>query len=126
PGEAAELAPEERGKADRRAVFEVRTDRLEPDRQAAARETDRKRRGRLTGERGQRRVEQDRKSTRLNSSHVSISYADFRLKKKKRSEGLHASVEYRNAALSPPGAQCDGDRLSVHCVLGTFHVRASS
>src|SRR5699024_11464696 len=30
------------------------------------------------------RVERDRKSTRLNSSHVSISYAVFCLKKKKR------------------------------------------
>src|SRR5690625_7095081 len=27
--------------------------------------------------------DEDRKSTRLNSSHVAISYADFRLKKKK-------------------------------------------
>src|SRR5207249_12239873 len=32
---------------------------------------------------GQRRQRRDRKSTRLNSSHVSISYAVFRLKKKK-------------------------------------------
>src|SRR6266496_5835017 len=33
---------------------------------------------------GPRRVEQDRKSTRLNSSHVEISYAVFCLKKKKK------------------------------------------
>src|SRR5438477_7036735 len=33
--------------------------------------------------RKQRRVRQDRKSTRLNSSHMSISYAVFCLKKKK-------------------------------------------
>src|SRR5690348_18204540 len=33
----------------------------------------------------------DRKSTRLNSSHPSISYAVFCLKKKKRKEGEHAS-----------------------------------
>src|SRR5699024_12565559 len=32
------------------------------------------------------RVQQDRKSTRLNSSHVSISYAVFCLKKKKKRE----------------------------------------
>src|SRR5438067_10514626 len=32
----------------------------------------------------------DRKSTRLNSSHVSISYAVFCLKKKDRSIGEHA------------------------------------
>src|SRR3712207_7232784 len=31
------------------------------------------------------RVEQDRKSTRLNSSHANISYAVFCLKKKKKS-----------------------------------------
>src|SRR6266487_5897074 len=38
-------------------------------------------------------VQRDRKSTRLNSSHPSISYAVFCLKKKKRSDGygcLHA------------------------------------
>src|SRR5699024_12877582 len=33
-----------------------------------------------------RAVSQDRKSTRLNSSHVSISYAVFCLKKKKKKE----------------------------------------
>src|SRR5438874_5094347 len=34
----------------------------------------------------QKRVVEDRKSTRLNSSHVEISYAVFCLKKKKREE----------------------------------------
>src|SRR5690606_42127259 len=34
-------------------------------------------------------VEKDRKSTRLNSSHVKISYAVFCLKKKKRSKSQH-------------------------------------
>src|SRR5438067_3893520 len=38
------------------------------------------------GERKEDRGEKDRKSTRLNSSHVSISYAVFCLKKKKREE----------------------------------------
>ena len=33
---------------------------------------------------GQMAVNKDRKSTRLNSSHVSISYAVFCLKKKKK------------------------------------------
>src|SRR5204862_8237665 len=33
-------------------------------------------------------IERDRKSTRLNSSHVEISYAVFCLKKKKRNERL--------------------------------------
>src|SRR5437868_9056571 len=34
-------------------------------------------------------IPQDRKSTRLNSSHVSISYAVFCLKKKKTKQHLH-------------------------------------
>src|SRR5690348_17769943 len=38
---------------------------------------------RLVGRRGRVDVELDRKSTRLNSSHPSISYAVFCLKKKK-------------------------------------------
>src|SRR5438132_10767088 len=33
----------------------------------------------------------DRKSTRLNSSHTVISYAVFCLKKKNKTEGLHAA-----------------------------------
>src|SRR5699024_12034900 len=39
--------------------------------------------GEHAGRPGQQPVERDRKSTRLNSSHVSISYAVFCLKKKK-------------------------------------------
>src|SRR5207249_11129587 len=35
--------------------------------------------------------EEDRKSTRLNSSHVSISYAVFCLKKKKKTKYTHTS-----------------------------------
>src|SRR5690625_6036787 len=35
-------------------------------------------------ENGLKRLERDRKSTRLNSSHVAISYAVFCLKKKKK------------------------------------------
>src|SRR5437868_13633811 len=46
--------------------------------------------------RGQARVEQrtvkDRKSTRLNSSHVSISYAVFCLKKKKKKKQKQSDV----------------------------------
>src|SRR5262245_64177462 len=38
------------------------------------------------GEHGRRAHEQDRKSTRLNSSHLGISYAVFCLKKKKSTE----------------------------------------
>src|SRR5690625_6200256 len=39
-----------------------------------------------------RRLGKDRKSTRLNSSHVAISYAVFCLKKKKRREGTNRGV----------------------------------
>src|SRR5262245_62399670 len=35
---------------------------------------------------------QDRKSTRLNSSHLGISYAVFCLKKKNRNEGLNSDI----------------------------------
>src|SRR5699024_12166595 len=35
----------------------------------------------------------DRKSTRLNSSHVSISYAVFCLKKKKKKYRLHSTIQ---------------------------------
>src|SRR5438067_10760694 len=38
----------------------------------------------------------DRKSTRLNSSHVSISYAVFRLKKKTRSSSKGPCHSYTN------------------------------
>src|SRR5699024_11574329 len=43
------------------------------------------REGRLRARRARPRQVEDRKSTRLNSSHVSISYAVFCLKKKKKS-----------------------------------------
>src|SRR5258705_8299577 len=39
-------------------------------------------------DRGDRHVEADRKSTRLNSSHLGISYAVFCLKKKKKHDSL--------------------------------------
>src|SRR5690349_24175941 len=39
----------------------------------------------------------DRKSTRLNSSHVEISYAVFCLKKKKKNESIH----HRHRTRSP-------------------------
>src|SRR5438067_5131302 len=38
---------------------------------------------------------QDRKSTRLNSSHVSISYAVFCLKKKKKDSLIHLKDELK-------------------------------
>src|SRR5690242_21300256 len=51
--------------------------------------------------------ERDRKSTRLNSSHMSISYAVFCLKKKSREENQPAKItcgrEGPRAASPPPG-----------------------
>src|SRR2546422_4267265 len=41
----------------------------------------------------ERRVQRDRKSTRLNSSHGYISYAVFCLKKKKKKEGKKKIIE---------------------------------
>src|SRR5438309_3003643 len=38
---------------------------------------------------------EDRKSTRLNSSHSSISYAVFCLKKKKKTNEKHTSKKYK-------------------------------
>src|SRR5437868_7560493 len=52
----------------------------------------------------------DRKSTRLNSSHVSISYAVFCLKKKKKNKHDTGGWTNRNEACvvkSEPKAQCD-------------------
>src|SRR6266508_5879547 len=40
-------------------------------------------------------LQRDRKSTRLNSSHVAISYAVFCLKKKKK-KYLNTRLEYKN------------------------------
>src|SRR5690349_23263273 len=40
--------------------------------------------------------EEDRKSTRLNSSHVEISYAVFCLKKKKKKDDSNNNVEHKN------------------------------
>src|SRR3989442_11713552 len=46
-----------------------------------------------------KRIEQDRKSTRLNSSHVRISYAVFCLKKKKKHRML-AAIFYEQVHVS--------------------------
>src|SRR5689334_23971403 len=50
------------------------------------------------------RLREDRKSTRLNSSHSSISYAVFCLKKKKRTRNHHAPSPHpprRSASTQP-------------------------
>src|SRR5207249_6290771 len=43
---------------------------------------------------------EDRKSTRLNSSHVSISYAVFCLKKKKKTQTANSNLNKQNAKTS--------------------------
>src|SRR5438045_4880761 len=50
-----------------------------------------------TPKRGERRL--DRKSTRLNSSHLGISYAVFCLKKKKKQNGGHLLKKSKHDAL---------------------------
>src|SRR2546430_13596615 len=47
-----------------------------------------------------RQPEQDRKSTRLNSSHSQISYAVFCLKKKKNTKKIYDVNDEQNDALS--------------------------
>src|SRR2546430_13608592 len=55
---------------------------------------------------GKRVRQQDRKSTRLNSSHSQISYAVFCLKKKKTIRNIRSSLRVQQACaslVSPPG-----------------------
>src|SRR5438874_4304668 len=52
------------------------------------------------GGRGARAATLDRKSTRLNSSHVEISYAVFCLKKKKKKDQLATRDEQRPAGVA--------------------------
>src|SRR3712207_8533656 len=55
---------------------------------------DRERTGPAADEPARGALEQDRKSTRLNSSHANISYADFCLKKKRREHNTLQSVPW--------------------------------
>src|SRR6266702_2709216 len=57
-------------------------------------------------------AERDRKSTRLNSSHVATSYAVFRLKKKNgETERLHQDAGRRHVARCTRRAAGDGERV---------------
>src|SRR5438874_9910433 len=56
----------------------------------------------LLGEYSERQAAQDRKSTRLNSSHVEISYAVFCLKKKIDKYDRHLSEQLKHP--EPPDA----------------------
>src|SRR5205814_3836755 len=58
------------------------------------------------------RKEVDRKSTRLNSSHLGISYAVFCLKKKKKNRTLESVITSREAEPSPPDPLRDPTRFS--------------
>src|SRR5437868_13258549 len=62
-----------------------RTEQLGAERRDALAEADQH-------QRGEDEADQDRKSTRLNSSHVSISYAVFCLKKKKKHKNCTNNV----------------------------------
>src|SRR5947199_7872428 len=52
----------------------------------------------------------DRKSTRLNSSHLGISYAVFCLKKKNRPEGRHIETHSRHLSSNLTGRRRRGRR----------------
>src|SRR6266511_6014593 len=54
------------------------------------------RRRRARARRARRRGDRDRKSTRLNSSHVKISYAVFCLKKKKKTKQTYHTKKKKN------------------------------
>src|SRR4051812_49812387 len=51
--------------------------------------------------RNMERIAEDRKSTRLNSSHMSISYAVFCLKKKKQSRKMDLTARRERSHLPP-------------------------
>src|SRR2546426_6004833 len=57
-------------------------------------------RGRLALPREQQLVAGDRKSTRLNSSHLVISYAVFCLKKKKKNKTSNQTLVYLRASVN--------------------------
>src|SRR5438874_10575825 len=59
-----------------------------------------------SGERGGYLASTDRKSTRLNSSHVEISYAVFCLKKKKKKK----KVEKKTSSRKPVGRRSGANR----------------
>src|SRR5690349_5567418 len=64
------------------------------------------RRGRHGTERGLERGQRDRKSTRLNSSHVESSYAVFRLKKKIHHRRQPPEPDFSQSARTPRRDAC--------------------
>src|SRR5690606_39278360 len=79
PGPEPRDLPERRGDGRGAGEIRPRPDRGRPPEQA--RPGDRPRRGDPPGDPGALAADEDRKSIRLNSSHVKISYAVFCLKK---------------------------------------------
>src|SRR5688572_31989998 len=73
-------------------------DRRGPDRDRRADRPQRRPPALLGRQRQRVRLPQDRKSTRLNSSHSQISYAVFCLKKKKRK---HTSTQFTDQSCTP-------------------------
>src|SRR5207249_5964670 len=67
----------------------------------------------------------DRKSTRLNSSHVSISYAVFCLKKKKTIKpSYHREIPRASAQIGRTGPRCpsDGTSMSLRARIHDLHI----
>src|SRR5437868_11139610 len=58
---------------------------------------------------------QDRKSTRLNSSHVSISYAVFCLKKKKNNQQLYSQATKKQTVRKLKYSECHLDSYHACC-----------
>src|SRR2546430_5570250 len=70
---------------------------------------------------------QDRKSTRLNSSHSQISYAVFCLKKKKKDSASLNSPRRVHVALAPDRVYTGSPRLSTPvCMLISEHCSPDS
>src|SRR5437660_3980251 len=58
--------------------------------------------------------DQDRKSTRLNSSHVAISYAVFCLKKKKKTKQNHKRTDHESETRTQPPKQNSATTEKLH------------
>src|SRR5437667_5824735 len=65
------------------------------------------------GSGGVRRRDQDRKSTRLNSSHITISYAVFCLKKKKKNQKITNIKKRNKTTYKPQTTSCT--KQQNHC-----------
>src|SRR6516162_1486845 len=64
----------------------------------------------------------DRKSTRLNSSHLVISYAVFCLKKKKKEAALLAAIDQDQHAVGVHSANWRTERLAYYLSVQTGYL----